>query len=383
MKKIIFLLSFSILFVKLAFGQINIMADKSIGVNTNGNSFAGLTIDNIPTTQNNGILLNFKQGILGPAVALRTILKRTVPTSGSMKGLTFEVDNSDCNTPGCNAYDIIGIENEFTNLATTGKITAFRNAWQKPAGNTTSCYGIENIFTFSGTAIDYGVSQVITVNNSSTYTTPVNYKYGFYNKFINTATIPLASRIPVIGVYSSLDTTMFHPNSAAAQFEGRLVLKGAFIQSSDKNLKDNIVDLTNAMDLVKKLSPKNYNVIAEAPVIKAGQNVKKKHYGLIAQDVEQIIPDIVEEFDVPKTTTKIVKEKVQKTKIVKDANGNDTTVTYTEDIDKQVNEITGYTKYKGINYTELIAVLMQALKEQQAVIETLQTDVEILKIKVK
>jgi len=57
--------------------------------------------------------------------------------------------------------------------------------------------------------------------------------------------------------------------------------------SSDETLKDNIQPITEALSTIKQLSGKTFN----------WKNNGKKSFGLIAQDVEKIIPEIVNETD--------------------------------------------------------------------------------------
>lgn len=60
---------------------------------------------------------------------------------------------------------------------------------------------------------------------------------------------------------------------------------GTISQSSDRRLKENIVDLSFGLDDLLKLRPVSYNMI--------GDKTKKKHLGFIAQEVEKVIPDAV------------------------------------------------------------------------------------------
>jgi hypothetical protein len=56
------------------------------------------------------------------------------------------------------------------------------------------------------------------------------------------------------------------------------------INTSDRNEKKNIVPTDLGLDFVIKLKPVSYNW-------KKGENTEKKHYGIIAQDVEELAPD--------------------------------------------------------------------------------------------
>lgn len=102
-----------------------------------------------------------------------------------------------------------------------------------------------------------------------------------------------------------------------------VTLQGTFIATafharSDRRLKENVADLKNSLDIVKQLDPKEYNFI---------DSTNKKSYGFIAQEIEQILPDLVAD----------------------DANG-----------------------VKSISYGEIIPILTNAIKELNAKITQLE-----------
>lgn len=104
--------------------------------------------------------------------------------------------------------------------------------------------------------------------------------------------------------------------------------------SSDKRLKKNIKPF-NATEIVEKLKPIQFEWNSKAK--KYNKNFKDgKNYGLIAQDSDGIIDDLV--FDLP------------------DGKG-----------------------YKGVRYEKLIPILLQAIKEQSEKIENLEYEINVLK----
>ncbi len=98
---------------------------------------------------------------------------------------------------------------------------------------------------------------------------------------------------------------------------GNATLSGSLTQNSDKRLKKSITDLPYGLNEVLQLEPKSYNW--------KNREEDKKSLGLIAQDVQPIIKEIVNTSD---------------------------------------DEM----KTLGISYTELIPVLINAIKQQQLVI---------------
>jgi len=101
-------------------------------------------------------------------------------------------------------------------------------------------------------------------------------------------------------------------------FDGDATLYGTLTQNSDRRLKKNITDLQYGLTEILQLQPKIYNW--------KNREQKKKSLGLIAQEVQPIIKEIVN-----------VQDNEEKT--------------------------------LGISYTQLIPILINAIKEQQEIIE--------------
>src|SRR5690606_22375261 len=67
--------------------------------------------------------------------------------------------------------------------------------------------------------------------------------------------------------------------------------------TSDAQFKTNVEDLGSMNDLLMSLSPKSYNFVAhEHPHLQFAQEVQ---YGLIAQELETILPSLVKSTFVP------------------------------------------------------------------------------------
>ncbi len=135
----------------------------------------------------------------------------------------------------------------------------------------------------------------------------------------------------------------------AGYFAGNLVYTGGFYSLSDVMFKTNLEPLDGALEKVLSLEPRRYrfkaeNVSARVP-LPSGE-----HYGLIAQEVEEVLPELVGNLLHP---------------AVPDPKSG-----------KPKNESF---RYKGINYIELIPILVQAIKEQQETINKLKDEVEALK----
>ena len=100
------------------------------------------------------------------------------------------------------------------------------------------------------------------------------------------------------------------------------------LQDSDYRFKDNIKTITGAVDKVKQLRGVEYTLKSNG----------KDSVGVIAQEVEEVYPQLVHTSD----------------------------------------ERLGVTDAKAVNYSSLIGVLIEAVKEQQSQIEALKTQVNEL-----
>jgi hypothetical protein len=118
---------------------------------------------------------------------------------------------------------------------------------------------------------------------------------------------------------------------------GDLYLDGNFINASDIQLK------TNLKNICQEENIKILNLNAYSYTFKHDLT-NKKHYGLIAQEVEEEFPELV-----------ITKP---------DINNNN------ENINQNNND--DIINYKGVNYLEIVPLLVDAIKKQQKQINELQ-----------
>ncbi len=121
-------------------------------------------------------------------------------------------------------------------------------------------------------------------------------------------------------------------------------VNGSLYTGSDSRFKENIKPLANALDLVTQLDGVSFDVkkefayndeyITEQAEIDKLEQERKNKYGFIAQDLQSIVPGAV-----------------------------------------RIEDSTGYL---SVEYTQLIPILTEAIKEQQALIVSLQADIESL-----
>jgi hypothetical protein len=85
--------------------------------------------------------------------------------------------------------------------------------------------------------------------------------------------------------YQGTSGNNFNFYSGEGTLRGYLTLAGSFTNTSDVSLKENIVDLTYGLPEILQLKPRNYNVKGYEP----------KQIGFIAQEVQSILPELVDE----------------------------------------------------------------------------------------
>ena len=121
----------------------------------------------------------------------------------------------------------------------------------------------------------------------------------------------------------------------------------SFSQSlSDNALKKNILPITNATEILNKLEPKKYEYDVER--YKHLKFEKGIHYGFLAENMQQALPELV----------------------------GSQNISYMYSKNNYRN-----TKIKTIEETDLIPVLVASIKELNAEINKLKTEIDALKKK--
>ena len=114
---------------------------------------------------------------------------------------------------------------------------------------------------------------------------------------------------------------------------GRIDASGDIVafSTSDKNFKENITPITNALEKISKISGNTYDW---KPELKEFHGFEGNDVGVIAQEIEEVLPQLV---------------------------------------------TTRETGYKAVKYDKLVALLIEGIKEQQQQIHSLTLEVENLK----
>jgi hypothetical protein len=115
---------------------------------------------------------------------------------------------------------------------------------------------------------------------------------------------------------------------------------------SDIMFKRDVQPLTGGLAKLMQLRPKRYFMKADEFKDRI-QLPKGEQFGLIAQDLQEVYPQLVTDATAPVRLTKAEQEaKVKKAAL----------------------------KFKSVNYSALIPVLIEALQEQQSQIEALKAE---------
>ena len=225
-------------------------------------------------------------------------------------------------------------------------------------GNTSGVYGSSAYVGVNGSGTSYGINGSGTADGSYGVAGSGTY-IGVYasssdgNALVGSSTNGEGANIYSTNYYGLVAGTQRTDANYAAVFNGNTYVYGAY-QTSDRNLKKNITELGDAMSIINKLKPKTYEFIQEGKYavmhLPSGE-----HYGLIAQDLETVLPGLVKNVDyVGPVSAKMADTSASARKassLAKPAAANEKIIT------------------KAVNYIELIPIMIKAMQEQQATID--------------
>ncbi len=202
------------------------------------------------------------------------------------------------------------------------------------SNGTTTNYGVYASAT-SGSTANYGVygdansSAATNIGGKFTTSGAATLNYGIHASAGNTCT-----GCPGVSCACT---------DAAGYFSG-VVFSTVGYNVSDGFLKDNVQPVNNATSILAQLSPKTYDFKT--------QDYPSMHlpvgnqFGLISEDVEQVLPELVRRFSEPEVR------------------------------DSLDNIIYPQIDFKALNYTAIIPILIAGFKEQQTQIQNLQAQLD-------
>jgi hypothetical protein len=154
-------------------------------------------------------------------------------------------------------------------------------------------------------------------------------------------------------------------SSYAGYFAGNVYCSGSYL-GSDRTLKQNIKEFSSAMSIIDQLKPRQYEFRHDGNYDLMNLPTGS-HYGLIAQDVETVLPNLVKEtkFETNMGKTSFATKP--------DASGKPSSSSMTSDGKGET------INFKAVNYVELIPIMIKGMQEQQAIIEKQQRQIDELK----
>jgi hypothetical protein len=128
----------------------------------------------------------------------------------------------------------------------------------------------------------------------------------------------------------------------AGDFTGTVNINGMVVLTSDFNLKENISSLNNATNLLDQLNPVSFTY-KQSGIYDRMEMATGNQFGLIAQEVELILPELVKN------------------------------VIFPAEYDSMGVEVAASINYKTLNYDALIPILVAGHKEQATIIDSMST----------
>lgn len=157
------------------------------------------------------------------------------------------------------------------------------------------------------------------ISNVANYGGKIDTQQGNIKQFVN------SSINDVQWIYKRLDNGLVVQTPAATKYSvlinNDLIVTGSIYNTSDKRLKENIETINN--DSINELF-----TINPISFYYKNDSTNKKHYGVLAQDIEKVFPELVDK-----------------------------------------NNISGY---KSVNYQELIPIMLSKMKKMQDEINELK-----------
>ncbi len=280
----------------------------------------------------------------------------------------------------------------------TGTKYGIDNYVKQETSSTKKTYGINNRIYPYGTGHAFGIHQRIYGHgNGKRYSLYLQQYgnsrsgdgYGIYNRidhrgahrvygqynYIATDANSLTN--PTFGVYSVITGSGVGTRYAiygdvnggpgyAGYFKGDVYTTGVYM-GSDANLKENVNDITNAVAVIELLSPKSYNY-KDLP--NHGFDPTELRFGFLAQELEAVLPNLVRDIEHPglHQITDGTDPGEEQTEL--NDEGHEVPIEQTEATADDIVEGPSE-NIKGINYIDLIPLLVQAIKEQQVEIDNL------------
>jgi hypothetical protein len=296
----------------------------AVQINNSGSNATGLEV-NSGVSNSTAVLAN----VSGIGVGLRA---ESTNSANSFAAIQANTNSSNVNNSailGNNSGSGYGVSGQIPSTA-SGAAAVYGSNLRTSGGYGVQGIGFNGIVGQSQNALGYGVYGV---NNSAATGTAPSLGIGTYGLGFN-------------GVYGQTNNTSI---GWAGYFtfdlgvEGTGYALGGWVNASDRRLKSNIQPIGSALDKINRINGVHYTITTKSKALDGEvKSTSKEQYGVIAQDVELVFPEMVKE----------------KALFI---NAGDETM------------------YKTVDYIQLIPVLLEAIKELQLEVETLKQEVNTLK----
>lgn len=143
-------------------------------------------------------------------------------------------------------------------------------------------------------------------------------------------------------IHGTNSTWSAYPDGSGSDFGVSVRCDGSFIASSDSRRKTNVSTITNALDVVSQIEGKRFQLVNSEGAAQEHMSHSGYTWGFLAQDLINVAPDVVKHY---------------------------------EDEDDGTD---GYNNAYAVNYPAMVALLNNAIKEQQAIIDDLKARIEVL-----
>ena len=265
------------------------------------NTFLFMVIDIAAYDVTTNIEHNTKTVMNMDQIAFRGIFSNTI-SSPSINGINGtgggggSIRNSSTISAGNGGSGITIIRYKFTKTITT---TSSINNYGKGGGGSTGIVGVANTGGGGGSGSNNpqqpgaaGGSGLILFkfnypyikSYSTIYNNDATFGYRNTSTTFNPAIVQLNSGQTFINSLSQYINFNFeNVNKCKMDSSGNLTLNGDIFIYSDGRIKENITPITSALDKVNDLSGITYNII----------NKPKKQIGVIAQEVEKVLPEVI------------------------------------------------------------------------------------------
>lgn len=296
----------------------------AVQINNSGTNTTGLEV-NSGVANSTAILAN----ISGVGVGLRAESTNAANTFAAIQGNTTSSIASNSAILGNNAGAGYGVSGQIPSTA-TGAAAVYGSNLRTTGGSGVSGIGFNGVVGTSQNAQGFGVYGY---NNSpATGTAPSlgigTYGYGYNGVYGQTSNVTLGW-----AGYFTADIGV----------DGAGYSVGGWFTASDRRLKSDIVPITGALDKLALIQGTHYTITTPSQQMGGELHFKKREqYGVIAQDLQVVFPEMVSE------------------KAIFNNSGDNTL-------------------YKTVDYIQLVPVLIEAVKELNAEVELLKKELEALK----